>query len=320
GREEGDEQEPQEEGRTRKERHAEWLAAVDTLDGLVHELAHRLTRSSTPRAVRYSELARQRTGQMRARRRPGADRRVGLGRRRCGGGPLPALALLARLRLAGGGPGRRGVRAGRCGHRQALAAVAEERVELVGLEGLLLDELADDEAELVPVLGEDLVRALPALLPDVVDLGVDDLRDVLAVVPLLLDLAAEEDELIALAVLERPELLAHAELRDHLARHLARLLDVVGRSGGDVAAQVQLLGDPAAQRRRDVVLELAPRAEVAVLLREGPGDAHGHAAGDDRDLVDRVGVLEQLEAQGVAGLVVGHDPLLLLGDDARAAL
>ena len=36
--------------------------------------------------------------------------------------------------------------------------------------------------------------------------------------------------------------------------------------------------------------------------------------------MDRIGVLEQLEAERVAGLVVGHDPLLFLGDHARTAL
>ena len=151
-------------------------------------------------------------------------------------------------------------------------------------------------------------------------LGVDDLRHVLRVVPLLLDLATEEDQLVALAVLQWPELLAHAELRDHLARHVRRLLDVVARAGRDVTAEVQLLRDPAAERRGDVVLELLARAEVAVLLRERPRDTHGHTAGDDRDLVHRVGVLEQLEAEGVAGLVVRHDPLLFFCDHTRATL
>ena len=146
--------------------------------------------------------------------------------------------------------------------------------------------------------------------------GVDDLRDLLGVVPLLLDLTTEEDELVAAAVLERAELLAHAELRDHLPSHLGRLLDVVARACRGVATQVELLGDPAAEGGGDVVFELPLGPHVAVLLRERPRDAHGHAAGDDGDLVHRVGVLEQLEAEGVARLVIGDDPLLLLGDDA----
>src|SRR5439155_51230 len=204
--------------------------------------------------------------------------------------------------------------------RQALVALVEQAVELLGLERLLLDELVHDQVELVAVLREHVVRAQSRALDDVVHLGVDDLRHVLRVVPLLLDLATEEDQLVALAVLQWPELLAHAELRDHLARHVRRLLDVVARAGRDVTAEVQLLRDPAAERRGDVVLELLARAEVAVLLRERPRDTHGHTAGDDRDLVHRVGVLEQLEAEGVAGLVVRHDPLLFFCDHTRATL
>ena len=135
---------------------------------------------------------------------------------------------------------------------------------------------------------------------------------------MILDLAAQEDELVRLPVLERAKLLAHAVLGHHLAGHLGGLLDVVRCTRGHVAAEVELLGGPTAERRRDVVLELALRAEVAILLRQRPGDAHRHASRHDRDLVDRVRVRQKLEAQRVAGLVVGDDVLLLLGDDARA--
>src|SRR6266550_7959602 len=255
-----------------------------------------------------------------ARALPDRYLRAGLRRRRCGRGTLGLLGLLT-LGLAGRSAGRWALRTrGQCGDRSLLAWLFEERVEFRGLERFLRDQLLHDEVELVAVLREHLVRALPRALDDVVDLGVDDLRDLFGVVPLLLDLTAEEDELVATSVLKRAELLAHAELRDHLPSHLGRLLDVVARTGRGVATQVELLGDPAAEGRGDVVLEFPLGPHVAVLLRERPRHAHGHAAGDDRDLVHRIGVLEQLEAEGVAGLVVGHDPFLFLGDDARTAL
>src|SRR5438105_653923 len=246
--------------------------------------------------------------------------RARLRRRRCGRRPLGLLGLLT-FWLASRSAGRCALRTrGRRGDRSLLAWLVEERVELHGLERFLRDELLYDKVELVAVLREHLVRALPRALDDVVYFGVDDLRDLLGVVPLLLDLTTEEDELVAAAVLERAELLAHAELGDHLPSHLGRLLDVVARACRGVATQVELLGDPAAEGGGDVVFELPLGPHVPVLLRERPRHAHRHTAGDDRDLVHRVGVLEQLEAEGVAGLVVGDDPLLFLGDDARTAL
>src|SRR5437867_2020185 len=202
-------------------------------------------------------------GVMRATMQRACNER-GSGRCRSGLRTLALLGLLA-LALACGSARRRGIRArGRRRDWQALVALAEQAVELVGLERLLLDELAHDEVELRAVRREDVVGALAPALDDVVDLGVDDLRDVLGVIALLLDLAAQEDELVGLAVLQRPELLAHAELRDHLARHVGRLLDVVARARRDVTAQVELLGDPPTEGRGDVVLELVARAEVAV--------------------------------------------------------
>src|SRR5207248_2753792 len=99
--------------------------------------------------------------------------------RRGGRRSLPAVGFLA-LGLTGGRAGRCSVRtARRRGDGHALVTVVEEAVELVRLEGLLFDELVHDEVELVAVLREDLVRAEPAALDDVVHLGVDDLRDVL---------------------------------------------------------------------------------------------------------------------------------------------
>src|SRR6266496_459249 len=150
----------------------------------------------------------------------------GLSRRRCGRWTLGFLRLLA-LWLACGCSRRCDV--GTTGDRRdggALTRLVEERVELGRLERLLRDELLHDEVELVAVLRQYLVRTLARALDDVVDFGVDDLRDLFRVVALFLDLTTEEDELVASAVLERAELLAHPELRDHLPRHLGRLLDV----------------------------------------------------------------------------------------------
>src|SRR3954464_12094895 len=105
------------------------------------------------------------------------------GRRRCL--RTRALLRLLRLRPSRWSAWRRDVGAsGRGRDRHAFVAVVEETIEFVGLERLLFDELADDEGELLAVLGEDLERTLASALDDVVDLRVDDLRDVLRVVAL----------------------------------------------------------------------------------------------------------------------------------------
>jgi len=51
----------------------------------------------------------------------------------------------------------------------------------------------------------------------------------------LADLTAEEHELVALAERQRAELVAHAELGDHPAGQVGRLLDVVAGTGRGVA-------------------------------------------------------------------------------------
>ena len=126
-------------------------------------------------------------------------------------------------------------------------------------------------------------RPLVGLVDDRPDLLVDRLGDLVAVVALLADLAAEEHELVALPERERAELVAHPELGDHPASQVGRLLDVVAGTGRRVAED-QALRDVAAEQAGDLVLELGLGLEVAVLLREGHRVAEGHAAADDRDL------------------------------------
>ena len=135
------------------------------------------------------------------------------------------------------------------------------------------------------------------------------LGDLVAVVALLADLAAEEDQLVALAEGQRAELVAHAELGDHPAGQVGRLLDVVAGAGRRVAED-QPLGDVAAEQPGDLVLELGLGLEVAVLVRQGHRVAEGHAAADDRDLGDRVALGQDPLDDGVAALVVGDDRLL----------
>ena len=88
---------------------------------------------------------------------------------------------------------------------------------------------------------------------------------------------------------------------------------VVGspNTNSSAAAPAQQDGQPAHQVGTGVV---AP-----VLLGELLGHPQGAAVGDDRDLADRVRPRRQPRYQGVAALVVGHHPPLLLVLEAGLA-
>src|SRR3989441_8746463 len=86
---------------------------------------------------------------------------------------------------------------------------------------------ARERVQLLDVLLEDLPGARRAFEHDALDLTVDGERRLLAVVLRARDLAAEEDVLLVLAEGERPQLVGHAPLAHHLARHLGGLLEVV---------------------------------------------------------------------------------------------
>jgi hypothetical protein len=118
---------------------------------------------------------------------------------------------------------------------------------------------------------------------------------------------------------ERPQLLAHAVLADHLTSQVRGALDVVLRAGAHLAED-QHLGHVAPERRGDHVLELRLRPEVAVFGGQEASVAAHHAARDDRDLVDRIVVLQHAADERVPGLVVGRDRLLPVAHDATLAL
>ena len=97
------------------------------------------------------------------------------------------------------------------------------------------------------------------------------------------------------------------------------LLDVVGGPGGGVAED-ELLGHAPAHGVDELVEQLVAGGGVLVVAGHDHGVAQGLAARQDRHLGDRVGVGAGGRAQGVAGLVVGGDGLLVLVHDAGALL
>ena len=169
------------------------------------------------------------------------------------------------------------------------------------------------------MLAQHARRDVVALLDDAADLVVDLARDLLRVVGLGAHLAAEERHVVVAAEDARAELLAHPEAHHHLLGGRGDLLDVVGGAGGDLVED-ELLGGAAAHRHRDLLEQRLARGQVAVLGRQRDRQAERLAARHDRDLVHRIGVLEEVADERVAHLVVRGDPLLLLGEQARLLL
>ena len=108
---------------------------------------------------------------------------------------------------------------------------------------------------------------------------------------------------------------------DHHPGEPGRLLDVGGGAGGDlVPAEDDLLGDAAAHHDGEARGHLLEAHRQLVALGQLHDHAERTAARDDRRLVDRIGRRDVEGADRVAGLVIGGEPLLVLGHDQRAAL
>src|SRR5579872_1988353 len=151
---------------------------------------------------------------------------------------------------------RSGVLAGAraCGRGLGLFG-REDLVELFAVDRLDDLQPLDHRIHLASLLGQDAPCGLVAVVDDAADLLVDDGGHLLGVVPLLAEVAAEEDELLFVAHRDRAELLRHAPLRHHTPRKLRRLLDVVLRPGGDVLEH-DLLRHAATHDAGDLVFEL----------------------------------------------------------------
>ena len=115
-----------------------------------------------------------------------------------------------------------------------------------------------------------IVRAsVVGVVDDAPHLVVDLLGDLLGVVALLRDLAAEEDELFLAAEGPRPEALAHTEAGDHGAGGLRHLADVVAGAGGHLAED-DLFGRVAAEHHREHLLQVGARVAGDGPRRAGP--------------------------------------------------
>ena len=121
-----------------------------------------------------------------------------------------------------------------------------------------MSSISEIVVELLAVLDQDVLGLLVRGLDDAADLVVDLARDLVGVVGLGRELAAQERLPVVVAEHARAELLAHAEAHDHLLGRRGDLLEVVGRAGGDLAED-DLLGGAAAERHRHRVGQLRAR-------------------------------------------------------------
>src|SRR3989454_5176928 len=99
---------------------------------------------------------------------------------------------------------------GRAGRgRRARLLAGQNLVQLFAVDRLDDLEPLDHRVHLRPRLGQNALGGLVAVIDDAADLLVDDRRNLLRIVALLTEVAAEEHELFAMAHLDRAELLRH---------------------------------------------------------------------------------------------------------------
>src|SRR5579884_377904 len=192
--------------------------------------------------------------------------------------------------------GGRGRRYGNLGRRRSLGAEdlllglsPQEGLELLLLDRLALDQDLGQLGQRRAVLGQDVLGLDVGRFDDPSDLVVNLASDLVRVIGLGAELAAQKR--LAMIVAEDPgaQFLGHPESHHHLLCGLGHLLQVIGGTGGHLIED-DLLGCPTSQRHGHVVQQLRPGGQELVLARQGDRVAQRLTAGDHGDLVDGVGV------------------------------
>ena len=197
-----------------------------------------------------------------------------------------------------------------------LAIVAE----IIALDRLVDEQILREAGQQIGMLAQQRLALGIGLIEDVLDFFVDRGGSLLGIALRGAEIAADEDAVARIVERDGAELLRHAVFHDHVAGDVRRLLDVTGRTGGNILEE-ELLGNAAAERGDDAVKHLAAGREVLrVLGLAVPSEAAGRAARDDRDIVHGVGVLEEERRDRVAGLVVRRQAARTLGHDAALLL
>src|SRR5712691_8781478 len=160
----------------------------------------------------------------------------------------------------------------------------QDPVDLLAVQSLALEQGSGQYMELLEIGLEELAGAHRTVRDDALDLGVDEDGRLFAVVLRSRNLAAEEDMLLRFPKGQRPHLVRHAPLTDHLARDLGRLLEIIAGPGG-LLLEDDLLGRAAAQQNGDLVYQVLLRVAVAIVGGQLHGEAEGTPARDDGHLV-----------------------------------
>jgi len=154
----------------------------------------------------------------------------------------------------------------------------EQAIDLVGLQGFMLQEGFSQGVQSIPVLRQGFFGSLCHVADHPAHLAIDETGRVLAEISRLGDLSAQEDMFLALPESHRPEFVAHASLAYHAARQLSRLLEIL-RCPRRHIAERQLLRRPAAEPHGDAIEEILAREVVAILLGKLLGRPQGPTVG-----------------------------------------
>ena len=200
---------------------------------------------------------------------------------------------------------------------QGLPALLHQAQKVLPLHGLMLQKVGGHGVQLGAVGAQQRLAASVGAVDNVLDLLVDALGHGLGIAAAVAHGAADKDLLLAVVEAEGAQLFAHAVDRHHFPGDLRGALDVVAGAGGNIP-QAQLFRHPAAQKGHDPVLHIALGEVGAVLLGKGNGHAACPAPGDNGDLADGILPGQKMHHHGVARLVKGGEPALMLGDDAAA--
>src|SRR5258708_3556305 len=186
-------------------------------------------------------------------------------------------AAVARRRLLG-------VRARRLRWPRRLAG--HDVTDLVGVDGLELEQRLGHRLDLVAVVLEELAREVVLLVDDAANLRIHLLHRLLGHVLVRGHRPAGEDLALVLAIDHPPHLVRHAPLRHHAARDIGGPLEVVGGAGGHLLHE-QLFGNSSAEQHRDHVEEAIAVLAVAIGLRQLHRHAQRTPARADGHLVHR---------------------------------
>ena len=135
---------------------------------------------------------------------------------------------------------------------------------------------------------------------------------------MLRDFAAQENRFFLLSKRKRPQR-THAPVANHLAGNVGCAFDIISCACGDVAEE-NFLSGASAHQNRERALEISLRVGVLVIDRELHGQAQGHAARDNGDLVQRIGAGSHGRHQRVPCLVICGIALFLFRKNHGSAL